>query len=449
MQARKWTIIYLSALVMVSMLIALGTAGLPAKKAVAQEKASLTFGSWDDENGNKVHIAAIADFNAVYPDISVEILPNPGGDWHSKVLTWIAAGELPDVYMADSSYIPLYVEAGGLEPLQPYLDGPNGFDPYATYYKGVYENGFYKGQPYVLNKDYSTVAIYANKKLFDAAGIALPQEGWTYDDLLSIAQQLTVDKNGNNATSPDFDPSNIVQYGMNHQGGWFRSFQTTIYSFGSHTISDDGSTFDGYMNSEQTIAALQWMNDAINVYHVAPTTEWLTALPSGSMQALYDGQLAMVFGNGPWYLGQLQEQPDFEYAILPMPTGPGGHHGAVCWAGFGLAPTSKNKDAAWLFLKALGTEIGQRHYSEFALSSMPQFMEGKLDDPFWGTFIKEANYLDSLDDLKNPYYLQCIGDPAFTANVFGEAGAGMDIKAYMDDTVVPQLQQCLDQNMAK
>ncbi len=447
MHARKWTLIYLSALVMVSMLIALGTAGLPAQKAAAQEKVKLTLGSWDDENGNKRHIAAVQDFNAVYPDIEVEILPNPGGDWHSKVLTWIAAGELPDVYMADSSYIPLYVEAGGLEPLQPFLDGADGFDPYAVYYPGVYENGFYQGQPYLLNKDYSTVAVYANKKLFDAAGIALPEEGWTYDDLLDIAMQLTVDGNGNNASSPDFDPSNIVQYGMDHRGGWFRGFQTVIYSFGSHTISDDGTTFDGYMNSEGTIAALQWMHDAVHEYHVAPTTEWINALPSGAMQAFYDGQIAMVFGMGPWFLDQMEQQPDFEYAILPMPTGPGGHHDAVCWAGFGMAPTSKNKDAAWLFLKALGTDIGQKQYSEHALSAMPSFMEGKLDHPFWSTFVKEADYLDSLDDLKSPYFLQCISDPAFTANIFGEAGADMDVSAYVNDEVVPQLQKCLDDNL--
>jgi len=248
MHARKWTLIYLSALVIVSTLLALATAGV-SHKVAAQEKVKVTYGQWDDENGTKRHIAAIQDFNAVYPDIEIEMLPNPGGDWHSLVLTWIASGELPDVYMADSSYIPLYVESGGLENLRPYIEGENCFDPDAIFYKGVYENGFYKGDPYLLAKDYSTVAIYANKKLFDAAGIELPQEGWTYDDLLSIAQQLTVDANGNNATTPDFDPNNIVQYGMDHRAEWWRGFQTVVYSFGSHTISDDGKTFDGYLNS--------------------------------------------------------------------------------------------------------------------------------------------------------------------------------------------------------
>ncbi len=444
MQARKWSLIYLSALVMVSMLVALGAAGLGSKPAEARQGAKVLLGSWDDENGNKRHLAAIEDFNAEYPDIEVEILPHAGGDWHSKVLTWIAAGELPDVYMADSSFIPLYVEAGGLENLRPYIEGENGFDPYEVFYPGVYENGFYQGDPYVLAKDYSTVAIYANKKLFDAAGIELPEEGWTYDDLLDVAMQLTVDANGNNAASPDFDPENIVQYGMDHRGGWWRGFQTVVYSFGSHTISDDGTTFDGYMNSPETIAALEWMRDAIHVYHVAPTNEFMTALPSGSMQAFLDGQFAMVFGMGPWFLGMLEETPGFEWAILPMPEGPGGHHGAVCWAGFGLAPTSKNKDEAWLLLKALGTEIGQRHYGEHALSSMPTIMEEKTDHPFWSVFIKEAEYLDSLDDLKSQYYLQCIGDDAFTSVIFGETGADLDIAAYMNDEVVPILQQCLD-----
>lgn len=443
MYARKWSLIYLSVLTVVVLLVGIASAGITHKSAYAQDTVQITLGSWDDENGNIRHQAAVDDFMAENPGIEVEILPNPGGDWHSKVLTWIAAGELPDVYMADSSYVPLYVEAGGLEDLRPYIEGEAGFDPAEVFYQSVYENGFYQGDPYVLAKDYSTVAIYANKKLFDAAGIAFPEEGWTYDDLLDVAMQLTVDANGNNAASPDFDPENVVQYGMDNRGGWWRSFQSTVYSFGSHTIADDGSTFDGYINSPEAIEALQWMSDAINVYHVSPTSDWIQALPSGVMPLFLDGQIAMVFAMGPWYEDMLEEQPGFEYAILPMPTGPGGHHGAVCWAGFGLAPTSEHPDEAWLLLKALGTEIGQRQYSEHALSSMPAMMEGKTDDPFWSTFIKEVDYLDGLDDLKSPYYLQCIGDPGFTAVIFGEDGADMDIADYMNNTVVPELDECL------
>ncbi len=449
MKTRKWSMVYLSALTVLGMLIVLGWAGLSPRPVAAQGQVTVTLGSWDDENGNIRHQAAINDFMAVYPDITVEILPNPGGDWHTRILTQIAAGDLPDVYMADSSFVPLYVESGGLVDLRPYIENPDpaiGFDPYEIFYPAVYENGFYQGDPYVLAKDYSTVAIYANKALFDAAGIALPEEGWTYDDLLDVAQQLTVDANGNNAASPDFDPENIVQYGMDHRGDWWRGFQTTIYSFGSHTISDDGTTLDGYINSPETIAALEWMRDAVHEYHVAPSTNWISALPGGVMPLFLDGQIAMIFGMGPWFLSMLEEQPAFQYAILPMPTGPGGHHGAVCWAGFGLSPNSEHPDEAWLLLRALGTEIGQRHYGEHALSSMPIIMEDKTDHPFWGTFIREAEFLAPLDDLTNPYYGQCVGTPAgqqITAVLFGDEGADMDV-AELVNQVTPEFQACLD-----
>jgi multiple sugar transport system substrate-binding protein len=417
--------------------------------ARAQDKTLLTLGSWDDENGNQRHLAAIADFEAQYPDIDVEIQPNPGGDWHTRILTLIAAGELPDVYMVDSSYIPLYVESGGLTNLRPFIEGENGFDPEEVFYPSVYENGFYQGDPYVLAKDYSTVAVYANKALFDAAGIELPEEGWTYDDLLDIAMQLTIDANGNNAASPDFDPENVVQWGMDNRGDWFRSFESVIYSFGSQTISDDGSTLDGYFNSDAAIEALEWMRDAVHVYHVSPTSNFLSpsSLPNGVIPELLAGNIAMVFGMGPWFLGSLEEQPGFEYAILPMPTGPGGHRTAVCWAGFGMAPTTENPDAAWLLLKALGTEIGQRQYGEHALSSMPSIMEDKVDHPFWGPFLEEVPFLASLDDLKHPRYLQCVGTPAgaeITNVLFGESGADVDVAELVNEKM-PEYQECLDQ----
>lgn len=445
MQLRKWSFLFLSILVVTSLLVSMIGVAF-SRVSRAQEPVLVTLGSWDDENGNQRHLAAIADFEAQHPEIDVEIQPNPGGDWHTRILTLIASGELPDVYMVDSSFIPLYVESGGLTNLRPFIEGENGFDPAEVFYQSVYENGFYKGDPYVLAKDYSTVAIYANKSLLDAAGIELPEEGWTYDDLLDVAMQLTIDENGNNAASPDFDPEKVVQWGMDHRGDWWRGFQSAIYSFGSHTISEDGTTLDGYFNSEGVIAALEWMRDAVHEYHVAPTSNYISSLPGGVIPEFLDGKIAMIFGMGPWFLGSLEEQPGFEYAILPMPTGPGGHHGAVCWAGFGMAPTSENPDAAWLLLEALGTELGQRQYGEHALSSMPTIMESKLDHPFWGAFLHEVEYLDALDDLKNPYYLQCVGNPAgseITAVLFGESGADVDVAALVNERM-PEYQACMD-----
>lgn len=448
--ARRWPLFFVTMMVLVSMMVLLFGSALTFAQP---STVSLTFGSWDDENGNRRHLAALEDFFTEHPNIEVEIQPNPGGDWHTRILTLIAAGELPDVYMADSSFVPLYVESGGLVNLRPFIEDPEvGFDPDELFFQGVFENGFYQGEPYVLAKDYSTVAVYANRSLFEAAGIPLPEAGWTYDDLLDVAMQLTVDANGNNAASPDFDPSDIVQYGMDHRGAWWRSFQTVIYSFSSRTISADGTTLDGYLNSPETIAALEWVRDAVHVHHVAPTANWIQGLPGGVMPMFLDGQIAMVFGMGPWFLGMLEEQPGFEYAILPMPYGPTGEKaGAVCWAGFGMSPTTQNPDEAWLLLRALATEMGQRQYGEHALSSMPSIMEGKEDHPFWGTFLAETDYLVPKDDMTNAFYGQCVGTPAgeqITAVLFGEAGANIDVEELVNDVMV-ELQACLDRQGAE
>jgi multiple sugar transport system substrate-binding protein len=443
---RKWTGSFLAILVLTTLIASM--VGFAFSRVDAQDRTVVTLCSWDDENGNQRHLAAIADIEAQFPNIDVEIQPNPGGDWHSRILTQIASGELPDIYMVDSSYIALYVESGGLANLRPFIEGENGFDPSEVFYQSVYENGFYQGDPYVLAKDYSTVAVYANSALFEAAGIPLPEEGWTYDDLLDVAMQLTLDANGNNATSPDFDPSNVVQWGMDHRGDWFRSFQTVIHSFGGASISDDGTTLDGYFNSPESIAALEWMRDAVHEYHVAPTANYISALPGGVMPEFLAGNIAMVFGMGPWYLSTLEEQPGFEYAILPMPTGPGGHHGQVCWAGFGMSPTTEHPEETWTVLQALGTEIGQRQYGEHALSSMPTIMEDKVDHPFWGTFLGEVEHLDALDDLKSPYYLQCVGTPAgseITAVLFGESGADVDVAQLVNERMA-EYQACLEEN---
>jgi multiple sugar transport system substrate-binding protein len=421
---------------------------LAAAQSEPSETVTLSLGSWDDENGSKRHIAAIADFEKQYPNIKVNLQQFIGSDWQTQILGQILTGNLPDVYMVDSSSIPIYVESGGLSDLRPFIEGPDGLDPDKLFYPSVYKNGFYKGTPYALAKDYSTVAIYANRSMFEAAGIKLPQEGWTYDDLLKIAQRLTLDSNGHDATNAAFNPDNVVRWGLTHLGSWWRGYQTVIYSFGTHTISDDGLTLDGFLNNAPTIAALQWMQATIHRYHAAPTIDWVKQQAVDPIKLFLDGKVAMIFAIGPWYLSSLEEKPDFKYAILPMPTGPGGHHSAVAWAGFGMAPNTKHPQEAWLLLRALGTDIGQRYYSEHALSPMPSMMHEKLDHPFWSTFLKEVNYLDSLDDLKNPYYLQCVGVPAgdqINSVLFADGGAKIDIKQLVNK-VLPTMQDCLDQS---
>ena len=84
------------------------------------------------------------------------------------------------------------------------------------------ENNATIGVPFAVYPSF----LYYNKDLFDEAGLAYPPtkvgdkydgKDWDMDTLRELAMKLTVDANGNDATSADFDPTNVVQWGFDMQ----------------------------------------------------------------------------------------------------------------------------------------------------------------------------------------------------------------------------------------
>ena len=60
------------------------------------------------------------------------------------------------------------------------------------------------------------------------------------DKLAELAMLLTVDANGNDATSPDFDRENVVQWGFHHQFNDDARAIGTFFAPGSF-VADDGT----------------------------------------------------------------------------------------------------------------------------------------------------------------------------------------------------------------
>ena len=91
--------------------------------------------------------------------------------------------------------------------------------------------------------------IYYNTDLFDEAGLDYPPaaygepyadgDPWDMDKLAELAMLLTVDANGNDATSPDFDRDNVVQWGFHHQFNDDARAIGTFFGPGTF-VADDG-----------------------------------------------------------------------------------------------------------------------------------------------------------------------------------------------------------------
>jgi len=404
---------------------------------------------WSSADRQEYWDQVIKAFNSANPCIKAESVRLP--DDRAVRLNELSTGIAPDLVGFDSSDLPRVAGIGYLADLTPLMAKDN-FDPSKEFFDSVYKTGFVAGKPVALDKDYSVSAFYVNTDLLAKAGIDIPKEGWTYDDYLKLAQQLTVDTKDNNALSPDFDPKNVAVWGTSspYSGGdtgWWRGFQSFLYSWGAHTITPDGKTTTGYINSDKALAAWNWYRDLIHKYHVAPSISFMGASGVGNDTLFSDGKLA-ISGSfwGPWYQDTFNIAPNLKWSAVPLPTGPGGHHAAIMWMGWGINARSKYPDQAWQLLKWLTTDPGQQVFALKALTGDKTTATAMKQekDPYWQVFLAEAPFQERLDDMATPFYTTCVDIPAsqLMGKVFQDTGKALDIKPELDK-LAAEADRCL------
>ena len=243
------------------------------------------------------------------PDISVrtEII-----DWNSlypKLQAAFVAGQPPDVFLLHASEIPQFQSLGVLKDLSDLYESGGGPLPEDDFAEPGFDGAKVDGVPYGVELDNHGRGTWANLGLLEAAGVE-PTIPDNYDDLVAMLQKLTLDSNGNNAASPDFDPNNVTQWGT-ALGEFPRvDFEGFVWQHGGTLMSDDGKT--ATVNSEEATTALQQMHDMIYKYHVSPP-------PAGfdSWQSWAGGKVAII-PTGTWFRNFAAEQTDIRSEALPF-----------------------------------------------------------------------------------------------------------------------------------
>lgn len=157
-----------------------------------------------------------------------------------------------------------------------------------------------------------------NEDILNAAGVELPpsnaEEAWTWEKFVEICQKLTIDADGNNALSPDFDPTAITQYGVTVPTGDINGLTPVIHSNGGRYFDENGNYC---LKQPEAIDAIQKVADLINVYHVAPSPVVTKSLPSTAV-SLQTGKSAMAI-DGQWICLDLgaTEGLNFNIGVLP------------------------------------------------------------------------------------------------------------------------------------
>ena len=249
------------------MLVAIGllAAAAPAARPGAPAARS-TYAIWGDPAELANQIALVEAFEAKHPDIDVEVTVSDWDAYWTGLQTGIAGGDAPDVFAMDGPLFPDYQSRDVLLDLAPYIER-DGFDLTALADAGVAHFTTADGGQYGLPRDLNVVALYYNKAMFDAAGIPYPDETWTWDTLVEVGKQLTLDADG------DGQPE---QWGFYTETTDMENYWSElVWQNGGDIVSDDRT--QTLLGSDEAVGGLQFLQDLIWTHKIMPPADIVAA----------------------------------------------------------------------------------------------------------------------------------------------------------------------------
>ena len=351
--------IKLAMLGMTAVLFGLTACGNKQEAASKEGKTTIRFASWDTADDVDAQQKMVDKFNEEHPDIQV-VLEAYGSDFDTKISASMGSGDAPDVmYMWN---YPAYHE--GLEPLDSYIE-KEGEEYKKNFYSTLWNYNSYDGQIYGLPVGFTTHCVYYNKDLFEKAGVEEPKDGWTWEDLEEKAKKI------NEATG-------VKGFSFSMKPDPY-DYEMYLWSNGTAYCDKEGK-MEGYINSDKALETYKMFQDMAKDGYAVATEK------SGSDE-FESGQTAM-FVYGAWAVKKYTEAGvNFGLAKLPS-FGTEKSASILSSSGVAIAKSSKNKEAAWEFVKYWTDEENNKSRigTEFPVLVSVVESEKILDKPEYAPF---------------------------------------------------------------
>lgn len=302
--------------------------------AQAGEKVTIRLATWAGVDESKELQAVIDKVNATATTFEIVHEAQPA-DYYTKLQTNLAGGTAADLIWLSQEYIAGYAEKGALLDISDRLASDE--RPAAQlddYYPSVLQTAQYNGQTFGLPWIAQPVMLYYNPQMFANAGVAPPDESWTWDDFKAAAAQLTQDTNGD---------GNADQYGTAFNG--WPPIQMFIWQAGGEVISEDKTTSP--LDSPEALAGATFYADIIyNPLYAAPED---VIKEQGFGELAKNGLVAMFFGGAGDDLDYAHtKDPKFaEMKATLVPMGPENRATFAWTAATSINAATKNPDAAY------------------------------------------------------------------------------------------------------
>lgn len=316
-----------------------------------QKENELTFQIWDNAQRKGMEALASA-YMEKNPGVTIKVQVVSWDEYWTKLETAAEANQLPDVFWMHTNEILKYADYGILEDVT---------DLYAEESPTYYEDHFSEisrdnakgsdGRMYGVPKDKDTVCLVYNREMFDEAGVAYPDESWTWDDLENASQTI-YDKTGKYG---------YMAYADDQLGYW-----NFVYQAGGYILNEDktkaGFTQPATKRAMEFYIGIQkedWCPDQNYFAETSPGTAFFSE--QGAMYLEGNWNLKASLENNTEMIGK------WDVAVLPKcPDPEKGDGRATISNGLSYATAAKGerRTLALDFMKFLGSEEGQRIQGE-------------------------------------------------------------------------------------
>ena len=314
----------------------------------------------------------VAAFHEAQSEVVIELRYVPDqAEYRRRLAADFSAGAAPDVMLLNYRRFATFAGQGGLQPVGDYL-AQSALLHASDFYAPVLESFRFDGQLWCIPQNMSSLVVYYNQDLFDAAGVPYPADDWTWGDFLTAAQRLTLDTDGDGR--PDI-------YGAGIEPTLNR-LAPFIWQSGGELVDDLENPTRLALDSPAAQAGMQWFVNLQTQYGVVPDAVAQSAESNESR--FLNGTLAMFF-NSRRGVPTYRTIKTFAWDVAPLPRG-AQQAGVLHSDGYCMAATSKEKEAAWRFIEFANSTTGQELLARTgrtvpslrAVAESPAFLEPGL-----------------------------------------------------------------------
>ncbi|MEA3334415.1 MAG: sugar ABC transporter substrate-binding protein [Chloroflexota bacterium] len=318
-----------------------------ADEPAAEEPTSVLWAFWGSPEEATTHQNVADAFMAENPDIKIDLMVEPWSDYFTKVQTLWASGDssaIPDVLFLWPT--PRYAADGVLENLDPWIE-KSGYD-LGDYWPALLESAMYDGNVFGFPRDIGLEVLYYNKDVFDEAGLAYPDETWSWDALLDASEVLTVVE----------DTGRVVRHALGMEGG---KYQLWVGQNRGSILDDMRNPSKCTLTEPAAVEALQFFGDMMENNYAMRDANLSQA--GGDAAVFQSGQVAMIIQNASRVSAFNGADMNYDVTVVPFPNG-GQRSASAGGAAWVMSSGSDNKEEAWTFLSWLqSTDGGQKIYT--------------------------------------------------------------------------------------